>query len=122
MPDKCHRSITTTAASFPSPMRQTAKSALRRSLHYHQQGQLVWAEYRGGAIVFGTLIAKVVEAGCLEMRYQHLNAAGELMTGRCHSMPEVLPDGRLRLHESWQWTSGDGSAGTSIVEEMRGSR
>ncbi len=90
--------------------------------HYHQQGQLVWAEYRGGAIVFGTLIAKVDEIGCLEMRYQHLNTAGELMTGRCHSTPEMLPDGRLRLHERWQWTSGDGSAGASIVEEMRESR
>jgi hypothetical protein len=86
--------------------------------HYHQQGQLVWAEYRGGAIVFGTLIAKVDAAGCLDMRYQHLNTAGELMTGRCHSTPEVLSDGRLRLQEQWQWTSGDGSAGTSIVEEV----
>jgi hypothetical protein len=25
----------------------------------------------------------------------------------------------LRLHEQWQWTSGDGSAGQSIVEEIR---
>ena len=90
--------------------------------HYHQQDRLVWAEYRGGAIVFGSLIAKVDEAGCLEMRYQHLNTAGELMTGRCYSTPEVLSDGRLRLHERWQWTSGDGSTGTSIVEEMRDSR
>jgi hypothetical protein len=86
---------------------------------YHQDGALVWAEYRGGAIVFGTLIAKVDTAGCLEMRYQHLNIDGQLMTGRCHSTPEILPDGRLRLHEQWQWTSGDCSAGNSVVEEIR---
>jgi hypothetical protein len=87
--------------------------------HYQQNGDLVWAEYRGGAIVFGTLIAKVDAQGCLDMRYQHLNADGQLMTGRCYSTPELLPDGRLRLHEQWQWTSGDGSAGQSIVEEIR---
>lgn len=86
---------------------------------YQQAGDLVWAEYRGGAIVFGTLIAKADAQGCLDMRYQHLNAAGELMTGRCHSTPEVLPDGRLRLHERWQWTSGDGSTGESVIEEWR---
>jgi hypothetical protein len=86
---------------------------------YRQQEGLVWAEYHGGAIVFGTLIAKVDARGCLDMRYQHLNTNGELMTGRCHSTPEVLPDGRLRLHEQWQWTAGDGSAGHSVVEELR---
>lgn len=87
--------------------------------HYHQEGALVWATYRGGAIVFGTLIAKVDEQDCLEMRYQHLNTAGELMTGRCRSTPELLPDGRLRLHEAWQWTTGDGTQGVSVIEELR---
>ena len=87
--------------------------------HYQQDGDLVWAKYRGGAIVFGTLIAKVDAQSCLDMRYQHLNVDGQLMTGRCHSTPEVLPDGRLRLHERWQWTCADSSAGTSVVEEIR---
>ncbi len=87
--------------------------------HYRQEGDLVWATYRGGAIVFGTLIAKVDNDDCLEMRYQHLNSAGELMTGTCRSTPEVLPDGRLRLREVWQWTSGDRSQGQSVIEEIR---
>jgi hypothetical protein len=87
--------------------------------HYRHEGDLVWATYRGGAIVFGSLIAKVDESDCLEMRYQHLNSAGELMTGKCLSTPEVLPDGRLRLREVWQWTSGDFSQGESIIEEFR---
>src|SRR5687768_16223687 len=86
--------------------------------HYQQKGVLVWAEYAGGEIVFGTLIAKVVENDCLEMRYQHLNKKGDLMTGRCFSTPEILPDGRIRLYEKWQWTSGDLSSGESIIEEI----
>jgi hypothetical protein len=40
------------------------------------------------------------------------------MTGICRSTPEILPDGRIRLHEKWQWTSGDRSSGESIVEEI----
>jgi len=87
--------------------------------HYHQEGRLVWATYRGGAIRFGTLIAKVDENDCLDMRYQHCNGAGELMTGKCRSTPEVLSDGRLRLCEIWQWTSGDFSHGESVIEEIR---
>lgn len=88
--------------------------------HYRQAGGVVWATYAGGGVRFGTLIATVDEAGRLDMRYSHVNRDGELMTGRCESTPEILPDGRLRLHERWQWTSGDGSRGESVVEEVRG--
>src|SRR5262245_4545552 len=86
--------------------------------HYRQEGRLVWATYRGGAIRFGTLVAKVEDDNCLDMRYQHCNAAGELMTGKCRSTPEILSDGRVRLHEVWQWTSGDCSQGESVIEEI----
>ena len=86
--------------------------------HYHQKENLVWAEYSGGQIRLGTLIAKVLDDGSLDMRYQHINANGELMTGICRSTPELLPDGRIRLHEKWQWTSGDLSSGESVIEEI----
>ena len=86
--------------------------------HYHQEGAVVWAEYQGGEIARGQLIAVCAEDGVLDMRYQHINARGELMTGTCRSTPELLPDGRLRLYEKWQWTSGDGSAGESVIEEI----
>ena len=86
--------------------------------HYHQKENLVWAEYSGGQIRLGTLIAKVLDDGSLDMRYQHINANGDLMTGTCRSTPEPLPDGRIRLHEKWQWTSGDGSSGESVIEEI----
>jgi hypothetical protein len=98
---------------------ETGEVGAETLFEYHQRGGVVWATYEGGAIRFGTLIATVDEAGALDMRYHHVNAAGELMTGRCRSTPEVLPDGRLRLHERWQWTSGDGSSGESVIEEVR---
>lgn len=86
---------------------------------YHQPGSVVWATYAGGAIEFGTLIAKVLDDGSLDMRYSHVNRRGELMTGVCLSTPETLADGRIRLHERWRWTSGDRSAGESVVEEIK---
>jgi hypothetical protein len=87
--------------------------------HYHQQERVVWAAYGGGEIALGTLIAKVNEDDSLDMRYQHLNVRGEFMSGECHSTPEVLPDGRICLHEKWQWTTGDRSSGESVIEEVR---
>jgi hypothetical protein len=86
--------------------------------HYHQQENIVWAAYGGGKILLGNLLARVNTDGSLELRYQHLNQAGEFMTGECHSVPEILPDGRYRLHEKWRWTCGDGSSGESVVEEL----
>lgn len=86
--------------------------------HYHQQENIVWAEYSGGEIVRGHLIAVAGDDGVLDMRYQHVNKNGELMTGICISTPELLVDGRVRLREKWEWTSGDLSTGGSIVEEV----
>jgi hypothetical protein len=86
--------------------------------HYLQEGNIVSATYSGGNIVSGQLIALVEEEGRLNMRYQHVNDKGEVMTGICLSTPELMPDGKIRLHESWQWTSGDQSKGQSVIEEI----
>jgi len=87
---------------------------------YHQDGEIVWAEYSGGDIVKGFLIGKADEDGKLEFSYQHINIRSEIRIGVCNSSPERLGDGRLRLNESWQWLNGDCSKGTSILEEVVG--
>lgn len=86
--------------------------------HYRQDGRVVWAEYSGGSIAKGFLIATVADDDSLDMRYQHVDTSGEIRTGKCLSRPEMLADGRLRLHEEWQWTSGDLSEGVSTLEEI----
>lgn len=97
---------------------ETGEVSAETTFYYHQKENLVWAEYAGGEIVFGNLIAKILEDASLEMRYQHLNKKGELMTGKCFSTPEILENGKIRLFENWEWTSGDFSKGTSVVEEI----
>lgn len=86
--------------------------------HYKQVGNILSSEYAGGKIKYGHLIGLVDNAGKIEMRYHQVNESGELMTGICSSTPEMLANGKIRLHESWEWTSGDRSKGESIIEEI----
>lgn len=86
---------------------------------YFQEDEVLWAEYSGGAIVKGNIIGKVNKDGHIEMRYQHISSDDSFKTGICHSKPEITEDGRIRLHENWQWTSGDQSKGYSIIEEVK---
>ncbi|REK52229.1 MAG: n-acetylglutamate synthase [Thermobacillus sp.] len=86
--------------------------------YYSQQGDVVTATYSGGGILAGSLIAVVDEQGVLDMRYLHVNDRRELMTGTCVSRPEIMANGKIRLHEEWQWTCKDFSKGRSVVEEF----
>jgi len=57
--------------------------------HYHQDGTIVTAEYSGGSIVKGHLIAKVLDTGQLDMRYHHINTDGEIMVSYSYCMVTV---------------------------------
>ena len=85
---------------------------------YKQVGNILTSEYLGGKIIKGQLIGIVDENGIIDMRYHQVNEKGELMTGICKSMPEMLSNGKIRLHENWEWTSGDRSKGQSIIQEQ----
>lgn len=86
--------------------------------YYKQVDTILTSEYSGGQIKKGHLIGLVDNEGNIEMRYHQVNDKGELMTGICQSKPEILENGKIRLHESWEWTSGDKSKGQSIIEEQ----
>lgn len=85
---------------------------------YHEDNDgTIWAQYGGGKVKLGFLVGTRT-AELLDFRYAHLTRQGETATGHCTSRIEVLADGRLRIHESWQWESKPGT-GTSIIEEIR---
>lgn len=86
--------------------------------YYKQVNNILTSQYSGGKIKYGHLIGLVDSAGNIEMRYHQVNDKDELMTGICKSTPEILKNGKIRLHESWEWTSGDKSKGESIIEEQ----
>ncbi|MGD6855850.1 n-acetylglutamate synthase [Bacillus infantis] len=85
---------------------------------YRQEGHIISAAYGGGDIVQGALIGIVKKDGCLEFRYNHVNSRDEIRGGKCVSTPEILPDGRIRLYEKWQWLDDESTEGSSIIEEV----
>jgi hypothetical protein len=83
---------------------------------YAEADGIVHARYAGGTIRLGFLVG-TREGDVLRFRYAQVRADGTTATGRCESRIETLPDGRLRLDETWAWESQEG-AGTSVVEEV----
>lgn len=97
---------------------ENGETSSETAFHYKQNGNILTSEYSGGKIISGHLIGLVNDEGEIEMRYHQVNEKGELMTGICTSKPEILESGKIRLHETWQWTSGDLSKGNSVLEEQ----
>lgn len=97
---------------------ENGETSTETLFHYKQTGNIISAQYSGGKIISGHLIGLVDEKGIIEMCYHQINKNFELMTGVCTSTPVLLPNGKIRLFEKWQWTSGDCSKGVSVVEEI----
>ena len=85
--------------------------------NYHQDGLDFRADYTGGDIKFGYMIGQVSPNGELDFYYEHINIRNEIRVGKCHSIPQMNANGKIELHEEWQWLNGDCSTGSSIVVE-----
>lgn len=42
----------------------------------------------------------------------------KVKTGKCHSVPNVMENGKIELSEQWEWASGDYSKGESLLVEV----
>jgi hypothetical protein len=85
---------------------------------YHQDGDLVWAEFDGPTVRAGRLVGTCQPDGVIVASYCYLTPDGEPIAGSCVSTPTVLDDGRIKLAE--QWRRLDGSVGVSEIEEVPG--
>jgi len=85
---------------------------------YQQNEHILTAKYKGGLIREGYMLGLVNEDNTLQFVYHHIDIEGNIKSGHCISTPELLPDGRIRLHERWQWTYGGEGKGESVVEEI----
>lgn len=83
-----------------------------------QFGALFSGRYRGGSIVDGYLVGRFVgaEPSDVEFRYVQSDVTGRLDSGHSHGRFELLPDGRLRLIENFEWHTRDGR-GQNVFEE-----
>ncbi|MET8475018.1 hypothetical protein ABZY90_12500 [Streptomyces sp. NPDC006422] len=83
---------------------------------YHEKDGRISADYEGGDVVEGHLVG-TRSGDRLDFRYVQLKTDGTTSSGHCVSTVSDLPDGRVRLDETWEWESQEGS-GTSVVEEL----
>ncbi|MGI8665033.1 MAG: hypothetical protein ACR2N4_03225 [Jatrophihabitans sp.] len=84
--------------------------------HYHQQQDLITAEFSGDSVRAGRLAGVVGADGVIDAAYCQIMADGEVVSGRCVSTPTVLPDGRIQLTERWHRI--DGSSGVSQIVQL----
>jgi hypothetical protein len=97
---------------------ETSEISINTIFKYQQNGTILTCDYSGDTIKKGHLIGVVKQDDTIEMCYHQVNHNDILMTGNCISKPEILSNGKIRLHEKWKWTSGDKSEGESIIEEQ----
>jgi hypothetical protein len=99
------------------PVRGPAGEESRTAV-YRQHGDLVWGEFAGGHARRGVLTGTAAPDGRLDFGYSMVLDTGEVVSGHCRSTPEVLADGRLRLHEVWVRYGAASSSGSSCIEEI----
>ena len=87
------------------------ETGLETVFHYRQEGDVVWATYQGGEVLFGTLLAKVDDEGRLDMRYQQLNRNNEWKISDNNQRVKVYrltAEGKRQLaseHSRWEQLS-----------------
>jgi hypothetical protein len=86
--------------------------------HYHQDNDLVWAQFAGSGVRSGWLVGTCRADGVIDAAYCMVTSDGEAISGNMESTPTLLADGRVRLTEHWRRL--DGSAGVSEIEEIAG--
>lgn len=85
---------------------------------YRQRGDLLWADFSGGRVRRGSLTGVCRPDDTLEFSYTMVLVDGSLVVGHCESTPELLPDGRVRLHERWQRYRPHAATGVSQLDEI----
>lgn len=86
--------------------------------NYHQEKDLIWADYSGGDILKGFLIGTTCDDISFKFTYQHVNNSMEIMTGICESITYLDVSGRIMISEKWEWTCKDFSKGKSKLIEI----
>lgn len=84
---------------------------------FRQKDETVWAEYQGGGIEKGMLLASLTGAS-LKGTWQHRTTDGDLYTGTFSIAMSRDPSGRLLLDGSWIGTAGKSPSHIVLFEEV----
>lgn len=84
---------------------------------YKQDGDLVTADYHGGIINYGKIIARI-EGEKLIMLYQCITKENEMKAGKAIAEISLTDNDKIKLTLDWQWLTDDMTTGTSEYIEL----
>jgi hypothetical protein len=84
---------------------------------YKQEDNLVTADYFGGTIKYGKIIA-VLKGEQLNMVYQCLTTDGELKAGKAIGQISLEENGKMKLSLDWEWLTNGSEKGKSEYIEI----
>lgn len=84
---------------------------------YKQAGNLVTADYFGGTIRYGKIIAALKDDE-LTMLYQCLTTNDELKAGKAIAKISLTESGKMTLNLNWEWLTNGNEKGTSEYIEI----
>ena len=84
--------------------------------HFHQTGQQVHAEYRGGKIEHGYLVG-INQGKTLKFRYCQLESDGTLNGGASDCELNLSDDALVQIIEHFEWESRPGN-GRNVIQEI----
>jgi hypothetical protein len=83
---------------------------------FHQENNMIWAEYSGGKVKRGRLIG-LINGNTLTHHYIQVNLNNEINSGEGKSQIQQNEEGKLQIVEEWEWKSQEGK-GKSVMTEI----
>ncbi|GAA3603205.1 hypothetical protein Q4Q39_13865 [Flavivirga amylovorans] len=84
---------------------------------YKQKGNLVTAEYYGGTIKYGKIIAHL-KNDKLDMLYQCITTENELKAGKAIAEISLTNNNKIKLKLNWEWLENKNERGISEYIEQ----
>ncbi len=79
---------------------------------YKQKGNLVTADYSGGSIKYGKIIASL-KNDKLNMLYQCITTENELKAGKAIAEISFTKENKMKLKLNWEWLNTENESGIS---------
>ena len=79
---------------------------------YKQEGNIVTADYFGGTIKYGKIIANL-NNNTLDMLYQCITTENELKAGKATAKISLTTDNKIKLKLNWEWLGNKNESGIS---------
>lgn len=85
--------------------------------HYKQEDNLVTADYYGGTIKYGKIIAEL-EDDKLNMLYQCFTTDNDLKAGKALAKITLTENSKIKLSLDWEWLTNGNDKGKSEYIEI----